>query len=409
MRLSTLSIYKNATSQLGTLQSSLARTQMQLSKQTRILTAADDPVAAARALEVSQSQEMNLQFETNRKSARSSLSLVETSLKSAGDLIQDIQQLTVNAGNGTMQASDRAALATEIEGRLADLLGVANTTDGSGGYLFSGYMSTTQPFSAIPGGAQYNGDQGVRQLQVGASRKLPLSAPGSTVFEGNPTGNGTFQTQAGSGNKGAGIISAGTVTDRALLSQNPNKYAITFTVTAGPPSTTEYRVDDTSTDPPTVVRPNTTYEPGKQISFGGLAFDIKGAPADGDTFSIEPSEKESIFTTVSKLVEALRAPADDASGKAALTNSLNTAMNHLSSAHDNVLTVQASVGANMKELDYLDEAGDELNIQYASTLSDLQDLDMVKAISEFSQQQLTLQAAQMSFKTMSGLSLFNVL
>jgi flagellar hook-associated protein 3 FlgL len=72
-----------------------------------------------------------------------------------------------------------------------------------------------------------------------------------------------------------------------------------------------------------------------------------------------------------------------------------------------VLTVQASVGSRMKELDNLDSTGDDLNIQYQTTLGDLQDLDMVKAISLFAQQQQTLQAAQMSFKTMSGLSLFN--
>jgi flagellar hook-associated protein 3 FlgL len=79
----------------------------------------------------------------------------------------------------------------------------------------------------------------------------------------------------------------------------------------------------------------------------------------------------------------------------------------MKNALDNVLTVQASVGARMKELDNLDSTGADLDIQYQTTLGDLQDLDMVKAISLFSQQQQTLQAAQMSFKTMSGLSLFN--
>lgn len=48
-----------------------------------------------------------------------------------------------------------------------------------------------------------------------------------------------------------------------------------------------------------------------------------------------------------------------------------------------------------------------VDLQYASTLSGLQDLDMVKAISLFSQQQITLQAAQKSFTSISGLSLFN--
>lgn len=409
MRISTLSIYGNATAQLNTLQSALARTQMQLSTERRILTPADDPVASARALEVSQSKEMNAQFATNRASARSSLSTVEGSLQNAGDLLQDIQQLAVNAGNGSMLPQDREALAVELEGRLEDLLGVANTTDGAGGYLFSGYMATTQPFTRTPGGAAYQGDQGQRQLQVGASRKIPLSASGAAVFENNPTGNGSFQTQAAPGNTGAAVISSGSVTDRALVNAGRD-YKLSFAVT-GTPAVTTYSVVDTTTGTDVAVPGQTgiAYEPGKSISFGGLSFDIKGAPANGDVFTAKPSEKQSVFTTVTDLVAALRSPADGSSGKAALTNKLNTALDNLKSAHDNVLTVQASVGAHMKELDYLDSAGDDLDIQYASTLGDLQDLDMVKAISDFSMQQSTLQAAQMSFKTMSGLSLFNYL
>jgi flagellar hook-associated protein 3 FlgL len=65
------------------------------------------------------------------------------------------------------------------------------------------------------------------------------------------------------------------------------------------------------------------------------------------------------------------------------------------------------VGARMKEIDNLNSTGDDLDVQYQTTLGNLQDLDVVKAISLFAQQQQTLQAAQMSFKTMSGLSLFN--
>jgi flagellar hook-associated protein 3 FlgL len=409
MRISTLSIYSNATSQLNTLQSALARTQMQLSTDRRILTPADDPVASARALEVSQSREMNSQFATNRANARSALSTVDGALTNAGDLLQDIQQLAVNAGNGTLLPGDRLKLATELEGRLEDLLGVANSTDGAGGYLFSGYMATTQPFNRNATGASYLGDQGQRMLQVGASRKMPLSASGSAVFENNLTGNGTFQTQAGAANTGAAIISSGSVVDRAQAQQGRD-YKLTFSVT-GTPAVTTYSVVDTSTgtDVPVAGQTGIPYEAGKAITFGGISFDIKGEPSDGDNFTMKPSEKQSVFTTVTDLIAALKAPADGSSGKAALSNRLNTALDNLKQAHDNVLTVQASVGAHMKELDYLDSAGDDLDIQYAATLGDLQDLDVVKAISDFAQQQTTLQAAQMSFKTMSGLSLFNYL
>jgi len=410
MRISTLSIYGNATSQLNSLQSALARTQMQLSTDRRILTPADDPVASARALEVTQAREMNTQFATNRASARSSLSTVENALQNAGDLLMDIQELAVSAGNGSMLPQDRMAIATELEGRLEDLLGVANSTDGAGGFLFSGYMATTQPFTRTPAGADYQGDQGQRQLQVAAARKMPLSASGSAVFVNNPTGNGTFQTQAASTNTGAAIISSGSVVDRAQANLGRD-YKLTFAVSATTPPVTTYSVVDTTTgtDVPVPGQTAQAYEPGKAITFGGLSFDIKGVPANGDEFTAKPSEKQSVFETVTNLIAALKAPVDGAPGKAALTNKLNTAIDNLKSAHDNVLTVQASVGAHMKELDYLDSAGDDLDIQYASTLGDLQDLDTVKAISDFSAQQLTLQAAQMSFKTMSGLSLFNYL
>lgn len=407
MRISTASIYSNATNQLNSLQSTLARTQMQLSTNRRILTPADDPVASARVLEVSQSREMNSQFATNRASARSSLATVEGALQNAGDLLQDIQQLAVNAGNGTMLPGDRLKLATELEGRLEDLLGVANTTDGAGGYLFSGYMATTQPFSRTPGGAAYNGDQGQRQLQVGASRKMPLSASGSAVFENNLTGNGTFQTQAATSNTGGAIISSGSVVDRTLAEQRKS-YTLTFATDASTPPVTIYTVVDDAGDP-VAGHDGAVYQPGKAITFGGLSFDIKGEPAAGDAFTVEPSTKQSVFETVTDLIKTLKAPADGTAGKAALSNGLNTALDNLQQAHDNVLTVQASVGAHMKELDYLDSAGDDLDIQYAATLGDLQDLDVVKAISDFAQQQTTLQAAQMSFKTMSGLSLFNYL
>jgi len=401
MRISTLSIYGNATSQLNSLQSALARTQEQLATNRRVVSPSDDPIASARALQVGQSLQMNEQFATNRSSARSALGMTEGALQSAGNLLQDIQELAVRAGSGILQASDREALATELEGRLADLMGVANSSDGNGGYLFSGYRTTTQPYASVPGGARYDGDQGQRQMQVASSRKIPMSVPGSTVFDANPTGNGRFQTTAAPANTGTGVVSTGSVTGPA----GPGGY--NFALTFSGPGT--FDVSDTSVAPPVVILANQTYTSGAAISFGGVSFEIKGDPAPGDSFTVGPSAKESVFTTVSDMITALRAPGDDAAGKTALSNSLNKAMGTLSSAHDNILTVRASVGAHLKELDYLDGAGDDLGIQYKATLSTLEDLDVVKAISDFSRQQTTLQAAQMSFKTMSGLSLFNYL
>jgi flagellar hook-associated protein 3 FlgL len=404
LRISTNAMYQNGTTQLNTLQSQMAKTQMQLSTNRRMLTAADDPIAAARALEVTQSQSMNTQFGTNRTNANISLSMVDTTLQDVSTQIQDIQSLIVTAGNATYTQSDREALATELEGRLTDLIGLANTTDGSGTYLFSGYATSTQPFTQTSAGAAYQGDQGQRSLQVGSSRKMAISENGSAIFEAITTGNGKFQTQAAAANTGAGIVSPGSVTDPGKLTGHD--YAINFSV-SGDPAVTTYTVTDNTTTPATDVLKDQPYTAGASISFDGMSLDVSGEPADGDSFTAEPSQKQSVFSTITNLIATLRTSADGSAGKAALTNGLNTASSNMQNALDNVLTVQASVGSRMKEIDYLETTGADLDTQYTSTLGDLQDLDMTAAISLYAQQQTTLQAAQVSFKSMTSLSLFN--
>jgi flagellar hook-associated protein 3 FlgL len=406
MRISTNSIFEAGTTQLGSLQTQLARTQQQLSTNRRMLTAADDPIASARALEVTQSQSINTQFVTNRQNARASLSQEELALQGATNAVQNAQELVVRAGNPALSQSDRESLGIELSGLIEDMVGVANRDDGTGGFLFGGYKSSTQPFTQTASGATYNGDQGARQLQVASARQMPISDSGSAVFENNVTGNGSFKTRAGAGNAGTGVISSGLVADGAKVTGHT--YSLAFAV-GGTPAATTYTVTDTTTGatvPPAPAVAAQPFQSNQQITVDGQAFSIAGAPADGDKFTLEPSQKESVFATMTNLLAALRAPVGPGSS-ARLTNSLNTANEGLGSALDTVLGVRSSLGSRMKELDTLDSAGDDLDIQYTTTLSNLQDLDMVKAISSFSQQQMTLEAAQKSFKSMSGLSLFN--
>ena len=410
MRISTRMIYEQGSTQLNTLQSALNRTQMQLSTNRRNLTPADDPIASARALEVTQSQALNTQFVTNRSNATNFLSQEELALKSTTNLIADVQELVVKAGNPGLRDEERATIAKELEGRMTDLLGIANTSDGAGGYLFGGYKSSTQPFSQTPTGAAYAGDQGQRELQVGSSRFLATSDSGAAVFENNMTGNGQFTVTPDSGNftrGGAGIVTSSTVTDASKLTGN--KYEIKFSVSGtGDSAVTSYTINDLTLGQ-TVPNPAVpvAYKAGDAINFDGQQVVISGKPGNQDSFGVAPSAKESLFTTVTNLIGALRTSGNGDAGQARLANNLSAASSTLSTAYDNVLSVTAEVGARMKELDYLASSGDDLDLQYSATLSDLQDLDMVKTVSLFTQQQITLQAAQKTFTQVSGLSLFN--
>ena len=395
MRISTNTMFETATSQMGNLQSTLNRTMQQISAQRRILTPSDDPVASARALTVSQAQSMNTQFETNRKNANSSLSHVDLALGSVTSLMQDVQTLAISASNATLTDSDRATKATELEGRLSDLLALANTADGAGGYLFSGFKTNSAPYTQTATGATYNGDQGQRQLQVASGRQIDVSVAGSAVFDSGMTGNGSFVTASNPANDSSVAISAGSVVDPTKLTGD--SYEINF-IDAG-----NYKIKNTSTG----VESQSAYKSGEPIVVDGMQFEISGTAAAGNSLTIEKSQKESVFTTMTNMISLLRAPANDATSKATLSAGLATAQKNLASTFDNVLIARSAAGASLKEIEYLDTAGADLDLQYTSTLSSLQGIDLVKAISLMSQQKLTLEAAQKSFTTMSGLSLFN--
>lgn len=123
-------------------------------------------------------------------------------------------------------------------------------------------------------------------------------------------------------------------------------------------------------------------------------------PADGGGY-------QSMFNTLSNLINLLETPVTDDPSKAALANGLSTAQNNLSNALDNVLRVHASVGTRMKEVDTLNDSGDELDIQYKQQLSDLREVDYAKVISDLTQQQTYLEATQKAFLKVQGLSLFD--
>jgi flagellar hook-associated protein 3 FlgL len=422
MRISTNTIFELGSGRISDLQAGMVKTQQQLSTQRRVLTPADDPVAAASALGITQSISINEQYGTNRETVRSLLSEEESVLQSVTGLLHDLKGLVVNAGNGAMEDSQRQYLAAELRGRFDELLGLANSRDGTGNYMFGGFKTASQPFSQTPTGAKYAGDQGQRMLQVDASRQIPLNDTGNTVFENNKTGNGTFVTAARAvpANTGSGIIGSGAVVNGAQLTGHD--YSIDFTVVPGATplsaSTTTYTIKDNVTGlymdpatgnvnlaaPPAVA---STYTGGQAITFDGLQFDIKGNPANGDGFTVKPSRSQSIFTTLNDLLTTLNGSGAGATGQANLTNGLNTANNNLDHALDNLLNVRATVGTRLKELDVLDTGGSDMNIQYTETLHKLQDIDLAETISNFTQQNMVLEAAQKSFVKVSGMSLFN--
>ena len=403
MRVSSNTIFDSSVATLNQQQARLLQTQRQIASGSRILTASDDPVAATRALEISQSDAANTQYASNRDAARNTLTIAESTLQAVTSLIRDVQTSTISAGNGSLNSSGRKVIATDLTARLQELLGLANSTDGLGNYLFAGFQSRTKPFVDTAAGVGFFGDDGQHLVQVAANRQMASSDSGADVFMRIKNGNGTFVTQPAAANTGSGVVSSGSVTNPALLTGN--NYSVSFSVEAGAPPVTTYDVTNTTTGFAVAGMTAQPYVSGQAISFDGIQLDIKGGPANGDIFTVTPSTNESLFATISDLINALNSPVVGAN----LTNSLSHGLNNLDKALNNVLTVQATMGLRLNELDALQIVGDDMGLQFKQTLSKLQDTDYNKAASDLARQTMGLQAAQQTFVKVAGLSLFDYL
>lgn len=402
MRISTNTMFAAGQARLSELQSTIVKTQQQLSTGRKILSPSDDPVGAARALDLTQSKSINTQFATNRQAATNSLSNEEGILQGTTSLLQDVKDSAIEAGGGALSDADRKFIAANLRGRLDELIGQANSTDGTGNYLFAGFAVSAPPFSSAASGAAYSGDQGQRLSQVGTSRQVAVTDPGDAVFV-NVRNTGAQATTSDPANKGTGTASRLQVTDATQLTSHD--YDVTF---AGTGASATYTVTDKNSGS-TVGAPSTKYVSGAPISFGGMQFSVSNAPQNGDVFKVRTPASQSVFSTISDLITALETPATGPAGQANLTHSLAVANGNIDNALDSILTVRASIGSRLKEMDSLDTAGQDRDVQFASALSQIQDLDFTKAISDFTQQNTTLQAAQKTFVQTSQLSLFSLL
>src|SRR5687767_11791002 len=236
MRISTGMIYDLSIAGVQQRQQEMMRLQQQVASGTRMQTPSDDPVGATAALDVKQAQALNDQYQANGDGAKTLLAMEENALANTTSVLQDVKTIAVYAGNPTLSNADRQSLALDLESRYQELLGIANTRDANGQYLFSGYQGSTQPFAeAAPGNVTYAGDDGQRKVQISGSRAIAINDSGDAVFRAIRNGNGSFATAPAATNTGGGIIGASIVTDPTQwnAAANPADFTVTFDVTAG--------------------------------------------------------------------------------------------------------------------------------------------------------------------------------
>ncbi len=378
------------------LESGINQTSNQMSSGLSFTTASQNPTAAGSVNNYKQALAQSQQYGTNAGSAQTNLNTEDSALSQIQTQLQALRNLALEANSGVLTNSNRTAIATQAVQIQNSLLALANTTNGNGEFIFSGFAAQTQPFTLSATGATYNGDQGQRQVQIAAGQTVADGDNGNTVFNQIKTGNGTFTVTAAAGNTGAGIVGATTVSNPAAY--NGGTYSISFTA----PGT--YQV----TQGATVVATG-SYTDGSTIAFNGVQVTLSGQPATGDSFSLAPSANQSLFTTVQNLVSALQTGASSLASSTTLNNSINSAINNIDQALNQTSNVRATIGGRLNSITTQQSVATSQQTQLQQSITTLQGLDFAKAITTLTQQNTTLSAALQAFTLTQGLSLFKFL
>lgn len=394
MSISTAHAYDLTIRRLSERQRELVETQAHISANKRVLRASDDPVAAARAERALATIARSDAGLRSVDASRNAIAQAEAALGDATELLQRAREAMVAGGDATYGDTQRRALATQIRDLRAQLLAVANRSDGAGGYLFAGQGSSGAPFVDAAGGVRYDATPGVAFSDAG----LPMTLDGASTWLSATSGNGVFETRVGVAS-GSAWIDAGRVTDPSALTGSD--YRIEFSVVAG---VTTYSVF--ADGAPTALA-GVAYVPGQAIEFDGMAVVVKGAPADGDQFEVVPATASlSVFDVLDRVAAELetpmRGPGEIAQANAAGLRDVDALLSRLG-------VVRSGTGASLQAIDAAQGRLDDSALQAESERSTAEDLDLVAALSDLQTQQTAYDTALQAYAAVQRLSLFDYL
>jgi len=158
--------------------------ELQISTGKSVNEPSDNPTAAALLVENNDQAIFNSGYLQSLSAVQGQLATASSTLSSVTTALRQALSLGVEAGGGTLSASDQAAIADQLQGIQSQLVSLANTAY-EGHYIFAGTNTNTAPFAADPSnlsGVTYAGNTDVNKVSIGNGYKLAVNVPGSQLF-----------------------------------------------------------------------------------------------------------------------------------------------------------------------------------------------------------------------------------
>ena len=411
-RVSTATMYNGAIRNLSERQSNLVNLQENLTSGKRVVRASDDPVAAAQAERAISRIERLKSEQRALETQRNSMSLAESALGDAVDLVQQLRETVVSAGRGGQKPSDRQTYASQLQSLREQLNEVINRKDTNGQPLLGALGSALQPFVgplfANPDN-QFNGLPG-QNSSGGVDIANSLDGHSALMFDAVRDGvyGATVTRQPGS----SLYTTPAQTSNRDLMDGASYTFDINNVTTDPITNTTTVDYTLTKTDKNGIISTSTGSSApvlaGQPIAIelmqGAdkiMSFNLKGTPVSGDQVQLQPSA--GLMSSIDAAIKGLQQAGDDGGTSQVVTQALA----HLDTGLTRIQAVRGYAGELLNRADRITDDQGKRSIQLESDRSRAEDLDMLKGISDFQNANTAYDAALKSYAQVQRLSLFN--
>jgi flagellar hook-associated protein 3 FlgL len=174
---------------LAGLQANLARlqaTQARLSSGRAISRPSDSPTGTMASLRLRSDLDRLAQLDRNADDGKARLGTADNALTDGLAILREARDAVLQGANGSLSATDREALAAQVDGLRTSLLAVANTR-----YLQQPiFAGTAGASAAYDASGAYQGDAGAITRTIASGVKVTVNATGEEVF--GPAGSDIF-------------------------------------------------------------------------------------------------------------------------------------------------------------------------------------------------------------------------
>lgn len=184
MRISTQQQYNISIQRMQNSNTTIGQLQRQISTGKQLHQPSDNPAVAAEVVRLNREIAAMERYDGNMDIAQTRLELEETNLDSINTQMDRLRELTISANSGTKNTANLQTIATEVREIVESMAGTMNRQDAQGEYIYSGSMGFTKPYELNSEGYwEYQGDNGQREIQIGATHYVASNDSGQYLFE----------------------------------------------------------------------------------------------------------------------------------------------------------------------------------------------------------------------------------